>query len=51
MADNANSSQNPTVSATFNASTVTTLAPASVAKLGLGLAGVGGLALRRRMTK
>jgi hypothetical protein len=46
---NANSSQNPTVSAIFLATAVPE--PASVAMLGLGLLSVGGVALRRRMAK
>jgi hypothetical protein len=47
---NANSSQNPTISATF-IGTLTVPEPASIAMLGLGLVSVGGLALRRRMAK
>jgi len=44
-----NSVSNPSVSATFNGSTIPE--PASVVMLGLGLLSVGGVALRRRMAK
>jgi hypothetical protein len=46
---NANSSQNPSIAATFTSSAIPE--PASIAMLGLGLIGVGGVAFRRRASK